>query len=216
MKKNLEMKSTNTPSRAGLKRFERFIRQLISKFAKSLYMKICVHLSILLLFISCNYLNGEKRGSTIINGKAISIIDGDTYDILVEGNKTLRVRMEGIDAPEKGMPFYRVAKSCLGEMCFNKNVRLEVTSKDQHGRTLAFSYLDDGRELSHEMIKAGLAWHFKKYSTDKFLSNLETEARNSKIGLWADKNPMPPWENRRLHREGISTKDSFNIKEDQE
>jgi micrococcal nuclease len=121
--------------------------------------------------------------------------------------------MEGIDAPEKGMPFYRVAKNFLGKLCFGKYVRLEVTGKDNHGRTLAFSYLDDGSELSHEMIKAGLAWHFKKYSTDSVLSNLEIEARNSKLGLWAENNPMPPWEDRRLHREGISTKDSFNIKE---
>ena len=206
------MKSTITPSLAGLKRFERFIRQLISKFAKSLYMKICVHLSILLLFISCNYLNGEKRGSTIINGKVISILDGDTYDFLVEGNNTVRVRMEGIDAPERGMPFYRVSKNYLGQLCFQKEVRLETTGKDRNGRVLAFSYLNDGRELSHEMIKAGLAWHFKKYSSDLVLSNLEIAARNSKLGLWVDKNPMSPWENRRLHHEGISTKDSFNIK----
>ena len=172
-------------------------------------------LFLLLFFISCNNISDDKIESGSNQGKVISILDGDTYDILVEGNKTIRVRMEGIDAPEKGMPFYRVSKSYLGEMCFNKNVRLEVTGKDLHGRTLAFSYLDDGRELSHEMIKAGLAWHFKKYSTDTVLSNLEIMARNSKLGLWVDKNPMPPWENRRLHRDGISTKDSFNIKENE-
>ncbi len=181
-------------------------------------MKRKGHLFLFLLILpfSSNSINRDKIESNPGFGKVISILDGDTYDILVEGNKTIRVRMEGIDAPEKGMPFYRVSKSYLGEMCFNKNVRLEVTGKDLHGRTLAFSYLDDGRELSHEMIKAGLAWHFKKYSTDKVLSNLEIEARNSKRGLWVNKNPMPPWENRRLHREGISTKDFFNIKESQE
>jgi micrococcal nuclease len=159
---------------------------------------------------------GNKSGNYISSGngkenkgKVIAIIDGDTYDILEDGNQTVRIRMEGIDAPEKGMPFYRVAKNYLGKLCFEKNVRLEVTGKDNHGRTLAFSFLDDGSELSHEMIKAGLAWHFKKYSSDSVLSNLEIEARNSKLGLWADIHPMPPWKNRRLHREGISTKDSF-------
>ncbi len=124
--------------------------------------------------------------------------------------------MEGIDAPEKGMPYYRVAKKYLGELCYGKHVRLEPTGKDIHGRTLAFSYLDDGSELSHEMIKAGLAWHFKKYSSDSGLANLEIEARNSRVGLWADENPMPPWENRSLHRNGVSTKDSFDIKEGQQ
>lgn len=148
-------------------------------------------------------------------GKVISILDGDTYDILLDGKRMIRIRMEGIDAPEKGMPFYRVAKKFLGDLCFEKNVRLEIHGKDNHERTLSFSYLEDGRELSHEMIKAGLAWHFKKYSSDTSLSNLEIEAHNLRIGLWKDNNPMPPWVNRRLHREGVSTKDSFNIKEDQ-
>ena len=87
---------------------------------------------------------------------------------------------------------------------------MENVGIDNHGRTLAFSYLDDGKELSHEMIKAGLAWHFKKYSSDSVLSNLEKEAIKLRLGLWADQNPMSPWENRRLHRSGISTKDSFH------
>lgn len=63
------------------------------------------------------------------------------------------------------------------------------------------------------MIRAGFAWHFKKYSSDSDLSELEMEARNKKVGLWADDDPMPPWENRKLHRQGISTKDSFNTTE---
>ncbi len=142
-------------------------------------------------------------------GKVIAIIDGDTYDILLGENKTVRVRMEGIDAPEKGMPYYKIAKNYLGKMSFKKNIRLEITGKDSRGRILAYSYLDDGRELSHEMIKAGMAWHFKNYSSDSLLSHSEIKARNSKTGLWSDNNPMPPWENRRLHRDGISTKDSF-------
>lgn len=149
----------------------------------------------------------QKTGS----GKVIAIIDGDTYDILLEGNKIIRIRMEGIDAPEKGMPYYKVAKNYLGELCFDKYIRLEITGKDRHDRMIAFSYLDDGRELSHEMIKAGLAWHFKKYSSDRDLANLEINAKQAKLGLWADQKPMPPWENRRMHRDGISTRDSFDL-----
>ena len=164
-----------------------------------------------LLFISsCHNKDSTKILLDSNTGKVISIIDGDTYDILVNGNKTIRIRMEGIDAPEKGMPFYRVAKDYLGQMCFKKDVRLEIKDKDQHGRTIAYSYLDDGRELSHEMVKAGLAWHFKKYSSEISLSNLEMEARNAKLKIWSDEHPMPPWENRRLHRNGISTKNMFS------
>jgi len=179
-------------------------------------------LKILFLFLVliptafCSSGNKKKLESVSNIGKVIAILDGDTYDILFGGNKTVRIRIEGIDAPEKGMPFYRVAKNYLEKLCFEKNVRLQIQSKDMHGRTIAYSYLDDGTELSHEMIKAGLAWHFKKYSSDSVLSDLEIEARNSKLGLWADVHPMPPWENRRLRREGISTKNSFHIKVEQE
>jgi micrococcal nuclease len=167
----------------------------------------------LLALLSCANNSQVLENSNPSTGKVISIIDGDTYDILLAGNKKVRIRMEGIDAPEKGMPFYKIAKRYLGELCLDKNIRLEITGKDNHGRTLAFSYLPDGTELSHEMIRAGWAWHFKKYSSDSVLSRLEIEARISRIGLWVDDHPMPPWDNRKYHREGISTKDSFKIKE---
>lgn len=174
-------------------------------------------------FFSCNGHRNENFKDSINSGsdnepagKVIAIIDGDTYDILLAGNKTVRIRMEGIDAPEKGMPFYKVAKKYLSSLCFNKNVQLKISGKDYHNRTLAFSYLNDGRELSHEMVKAGLAWHFKKYSSDTTLANLEIKARKLKLGLWINENPMPPWVNRKLHYEGISTKDSFNIKQNEQ
>ena len=185
-------------------------------------MKAKIFISLVFVIaLSCNSISSDKKeaasntNSTSNTGKVISILDGDTYDILVEGNKTIRVRMEGIDAPEKGMPFYKAAKKHLSNLCFGKLVTLRKTGTDNHGRTLAFSYLDDRTELSHEMLKAGLAWHFKKYNSDVVLAQLETEARNSKIGLWAVNNPMPPWKNRALHRSGVSTKDSFGIKEGQ-
>lgn len=171
---------------------------------------------ILLLFsfivlASCNGNNNSKAETDSDIGKVVGIIDGDTYDILLDGHKTVRIRMEGIDAPEKGMPFYRKAKKHLSDLCFGKTIRLEIRDTDRHGRKVAFSYLEDGTELSHEMIKAGLAWHFKKYNSDDDLAKLEIEAQNAKIGIWSTEKPMSPWENRALHRNGISTKDSFNI-----
>lgn len=165
---------------------------------------------------SCNNSSQQANDSNSTSGKVIAIIDGDTYDILLDGNKTVRIRMEGIDAPEKGMPFYKKAKHYLAALSFGKNIRLEILDTDSRGRKIAFSYLEDGTELSHEMIKAGFAWHFKKYNHDSDLAELELKARELKIGLWADKSPMPPWKNRSLHRNGVSTKDSFNIKEEQE
>lgn len=156
-----------------------------------------------------------KTGDTLY-GYVIAIIDGDTYDILIRKKKTHRIRMEGIDAPERGMPFYRVSKDYLSQLCFNKKVKLKITGFDSNKRLLGYTYLDDGTELSQEMIKSGLAWHFKKYNTDSVLSMLEIEARTLKKGIWIHDNPMPPWVNRSLHRQGISTKDSFKITESQE
>jgi len=171
----------------------------------------------LLLFIpiiSCTSKSGNnlslKKGS-IVSGKVIAIIDGDTYDVLLQGKKIVRVRMEGIDAPEKGMPFYQKSKKYLSYLCFGKQIKIKITGVDNHERFLAYSYLEDGKELSHEMIKAGLAWHYKKYNSDSELSELELEAKTKKTGLWVDENPMPPWKNRELHRNRISTRDSFNI-----
>lgn len=143
-------------------------------------------------------------------GKVVAIIDGDTYDLLVNGNQTVRIRMEGIDAPERGMPYYQVAKKHLSDLCFSKLVKFIPTKEpDSHNRLIGFTYLDNGVELSHEMLKAGLAWHFKKYNSDQDLSELEIKARNSRIGLWQNENPMPPWNNRKLHRQGISTKNMY-------
>ncbi|MCW3105720.1 MAG: thermonuclease family protein [Segetibacter sp.] len=176
--------------------------------------------SFILFNASCKSRSGNRKANLqneiTETGKIVGILDGDTYDILMHGNETVRVRMEGIDAPEKGMPFYKAAKNYLATLCFGKQVRLKISRQDNHDRTLALSYLEDGTELSHEMLKAGLAWHFKKYNSDVDLAQLEMAARNLKIGLWIDDNPMPPWENRALHRSGVSTKDSFHIKEGQQ
>ncbi|MGN6803412.1 MAG: thermonuclease family protein [Ginsengibacter sp.] len=176
----------------------------------NLVMKAC-NLMLWICILSCVNNSARKKQMRYQEGKVIKIVDGDTYDILINGNKTRRIRMEGIGAPEKGMPFYKVAKNYLGRLCFKKNIRLAVEGKDLHGRTIAYSYLDDGRELSHEMVKAGLAWYFRKYSSDSSLSRLEDTARIMRLGLWKEQRPMAPWEDRKLHREGISTKDSFKV-----
>jgi micrococcal nuclease len=154
-----------------------------------------------------NSADAEKNGN---QGEVVKIIDGDTYDLLINSNATVRIRMEGIDAPEKGMPYYKVSKNYLGELCFRKNVRIVKTNTDKFGRSVAKTYLEDGREVGEEMIKAGMAWHFKKYSSDSVLANLEDDAKTKKIGLWKDENAINPSDIRKLHRKGISTKYKFD------
>lgn len=133
-------------------------------------------------------------------GKVIKIVDGDTYDILLENQTTERIRMEGIDAPERGMPYYKVSKDYLGQLCFGKTIKIVQTNTDRYGRTVAKSYINDN-ELGLLMIQAGYAWHFKKYSHDLVLSEAETSAKNSQRGLWADQSPVAPWEWRKKVRD---------------
>jgi len=176
-------------------------------------MRFLLIILLLLLSTSCSHNNrgnysaydsGQK-----ISGKVIKIIDGDTYDLLTDDKKTIRVRMEGIDAPEKGMPYYKASKKHLGSLCMNQRIEVVSTGEDKYGRTLAFSYLSDGAELGHLMIEAGMAWHFKKYNDDEDLAALEIEARKNKTGLWAENCPIPPWEVRRLQREGMSNDEIY-------
>lgn len=127
------------------------------------------------------------------HGKVIHIIDSDTYDILLDNHTTKRIRMEGIDAPERGMPFYKLSKNYLSRLCFGAAVSIESTGKDRYGRTLAKTWLATGKEAGLLMVEAGYAWHFKKYSTDIQLANAELKARKNKLGLWAEKSAMAPW-----------------------
>ena len=137
---------------------------------------------------------------SVTKGKVIKIVDGDTYSLLTGNNIPVKVRMAGIDAPEKKQPYYQKAKDFLGQLCFNKVVTIKIIDKDRHGRIVAETQLDDGRSLSHEMVKNGYAWHFKKYSSDETLSRLEQQAKINKAGLWADDQPIAPWEYRALRK----------------
>lgn len=156
-------------------------------------------------------LSENVAGEESTQGKVTGIIDGDTYDLLTPENQTMRIRMEGIDAPEKAMPYYQVAKKYLSSMCFGRNVKIRITGRDRNGRILAFTWLEDGRELSHEMIRAGLAWHFKKYNSDSDLADLEAEAARQKCGFWQENHPVAPWEVRKLNQSGVTTKEALRM-----
>ena len=164
---------------------------------------IFYQLLLLFVFYSCTAAVSDSSSSQQFGGhsgtigRVVHIVDGDTYDLLTDENEKIRVRMEGIDTPERGMPYYRVAKDYLGELCRDKLVMLVGSEKDRYGRTLGYSYLEDGTELGEAMIAAGMAWHFKKYNDSDKLAELEIDARSKRLGLWKDENPMPPWEKRR-------------------
>jgi endonuclease YncB( thermonuclease family) len=159
--------------------------------------------------LAASYYFATEKDNEFVGGNVVRVMDGDTYELLLEDKTTVRVRMKGIDAPESGMPFSSKATEYLRELTRGQTIRLEVVNIDQYGRTIGYSWLPDGRELSREMIRAGLAWHYKQFNSNAKLAALEIEAREARRGLWADNNPHPPWEIRRVRRQGTSTRDWF-------
>ena len=141
---------------------------------------------------------GETPTDTL-TGKVIAVADGDTITVL-HGKEQHRIRVSDIDCPERKQPFGTKAKQFTGELTFGETVTYRVSKTDRYGRLVARVILPDGRDLSVELVKAGLAWHYKKYSDDQELARLEVEARKAKRGLWSDANPVPPWEWRKEKR----------------
>lgn len=147
--------------------------------------------------------SGNVDGLDGVSGQVISVIDGDTLDILHEG-KPLRIRLHGIDAPEKGQAYGNKARQFVQGMAASKLVTVQIFDTDKYGRSVGDVFLPDGSNLNREIVKAGYAWWFKKYSSDASIGALEDEARSAGRGLWRDTNPQPPWEWRAAQR-GAST-----------
>ena len=134
--------------------------------------------------------------------KVIGIKDGDTFVLLMDG-KEQTIRFAHIDCPEKKQPFGNKAKEFVADLCFGTYVTLIVNDKnkyDRNKRLIAEVILEDGRNLNKELVKNGLAWHFKKYSDSKEYALLETEARSRKIGIWSESNPIAPWDWRKRRK----------------
>lgn len=126
--------------------------------------------------------------SADLRGKVVSIADSDTPTVLDAQKIQHRIRLEAIDAPEKGQEFGAKSRQALGDKIHEKEVRIEWGKRDRYQRIIGRVYLDK-RDVSLEMIRDGMAWHFKRYDSSNSLADAETEARSAKRGLWADKSP---------------------------
>lgn len=129
-----------------------------------------------------------------LRGRVVAITDGDTLKVLTAGNTQIKVRLDGIDAPEKAQDFGHRAKEALSALCFGKTVTVISSGTDKYERTLGTIILENGTNVNATMVKNGYAWHYKKYSSDKGLAALEDAARDAGAGLWSQPNPIPPWE----------------------
>ena len=140
------------------------------------------------------------------SGKVVKVSDGDTVQIMHNG-KAEKIRLAGVDCPEKDQPFGQAAKRFTLDLAAQKVVTVKVETTDRYGRTVAEVFLPDGQSLNRELVRAGYAWWYRHYSKDASLGTLEKDARLAGRGLWADSSPISPWEWRRDIRTTNSTPD---------
>ena len=135
-----------------------------------------------------------------LRGKVVSIADGDTITVLDAAKVQHKIRLQGIDAPEKKQAFGTKSKEQMSEKVGGEEVVVQWKEKDRYGRILG-EVMVGKRHINLEMVQDGMAWHYTTYSKSKELAKAEDEARKAKKGLWADKEPVPPWEYRKTERE---------------
>jgi micrococcal nuclease len=132
------------------------------------------------------------------SGEVVGVADGDTITALNNG-KGERIRLYGIDTPEKRQAFGKKAKQFTSDMVYGKTVEVKIKDIDRYGRTVALVNVD-GESLNEALVKAGYAWVYQRYCKESFCKDwlsFEGVARYGKIGLWSDPDPEPPWDFRR-------------------
>lgn len=134
-----------------------------------------------------------------LQGRVVGVADGDTVTVLDSTNTQTKIRLMGIDAPEKKQPFGQRSKASLSDLIYDKQVTVEYNKTDRYGRTIG-KILLDGLDVNLQQIKNGLAWHYKKYEREQpvvdrdLYADAEREAMDKGLGLWHDATPIPPWE----------------------
>lgn len=134
----------------------------------------------------------QAQSARSLSGVVTHVIDGDTL-VLASGDLSVTVRLEGIDAPERGQAFSGQSLRYLRVLAYSQHARVLVKETDRYGR-LVGRVLVAGKDVSEEMVRAGLAWHYVEYSSDPRLGALEKQAREKQLGLWADRSSVAPWD----------------------
>ena len=124
-------------------------------------------------------------------GTVRHVVDGDTIDITTSTGQAFRVRLEGIDCPERGQPFSRLATGLTRALVFGNTVQVSVKGVDRYGRLLARVTVA-GKDVSVALTEAGLAWHYVEFSSDPVLAAAERAAHENKRAIWSDPRPVTP------------------------
>lgn len=145
------------------------------------------------LLVACN-----PNPDTII-GEVVSVADGDTFTMKTLTGERIKVRLYGIDAPERGQDYGTKSRQFLNDLCYGKIVEVRVQDIDQYDRTLGTVYLDE-LNVNEEMVRNGLAWYYNHFVEDSRLDSLEQQARSKSLNIWSMENPIPPYEFRKKGR----------------
>ena len=154
-------------------------------------MKYSAIILALLLGLTCH--------AATIDGRVVSVADGDTITVLDADNVQHKIRLAGIDAPEKKQPFGQRSKQSLSDLVFDKAVTVDTNKRDKYKRNVG-KVLVDGTDANLEQIKRGMAWHYKQYQREQSPADqqsytaAEIEARAAMLGLWREAEQVPPWE----------------------
>lgn len=139
----------------------------------------------------------------VVVGKCVGVHDGDSMTLLIatkEGSRQVKVRLDAIDAPELGQPFSNKSKQSLSAMVFDQECRVESLGGDKYSRTIG-RVSANGVDVNAMMLEQGMAWHFAKYDSRKEMAEKHENAKANRAGLWADKDPIPPWEWRKMSKQ---------------
>lgn len=152
--------------------------------------------ALILCLIACS------AQAEIISGRVVGVNDGDTVTVLDANRTQYKIRLAGVDAPEKAQPFGQRSKEHLSDLIYGRTVVVEWDKLDRYGRTVG-KILVNGRDANLEQVKAGMAWWYEKYRKEqsaddqRLYAQSEQQARAQRVGLWRDPDPTPPWDWRR-------------------
>jgi len=146
--------------------------------------------------------------SAELSGRIVKVADGDTITILDTSNTQHKIRLSGIDAPERKQAFGEVSRKALADAVAGRDVVIDWNKRDRYKRIVG-KVLVSGQDINLQQVRKGMAWHYKKYENEQdvedrsIYANAEYEAQRDRVGLWRDKDPMAPWEWRRVQRMAV-------------
>jgi endonuclease YncB( thermonuclease family) len=154
----------------------------------------------------CSFLAPEGTHAETLTGRTVGVSDGDTITVLDITNTQHKVRLAGIDAPEKSQPFWQRSKESLSALVFGRTVTVETDKVDRYRRKVGKVRTPEGTDANLEQVRRGLAWHYKEYEQEQSEADratyaaAENIARGQRQGLWVDAQPVALWEFRKTAR----------------